>query len=88
MPTKLVLWCDNTSVVALTANLILHWTTKHIDLNCHFIQDRIEQKQLNVQHVPSYDQTVNILTKHLSPEPLQFLRGKLSGTSFEVVQIP
>lgn len=35
------LWCDNKVAVYIEANLVFYKRTKHIELDCHFIRDRI-----------------------------------------------
>jgi histone deacetylase 1/2 len=64
VPTLL---CDNLSAVALTHNPILHsrTRTKHIDLDIHFVREKVLAKQLNVLHVPAVDQLADSFTKPL-----------------------
>lgn len=79
--TLLVIWCDSTNALAMTINQVLYSKTKHIELNCHFICDKVIQRQLSmeyVQYVSSYDQPIDILTKLLSLGPFQFFRTKFS----------
>jgi len=38
---KVPLYCDNTSAINLTKNLIQHFKTKHIEIRHHFIRDHI-----------------------------------------------
>lgn len=63
---KPVIWCDNISAIALSANHILRSRTKHIDMDYHFIQETVLSDALNVQYVPTYDQKANIVSKPLS----------------------
>ncbi|GJZ44255.1 hypothetical protein Tco_0591510 [Tanacetum coccineum] len=35
------IFCDNTSVIAISNNPVLHSRTKHIDIRYHFIKDHI-----------------------------------------------
>jgi histone deacetylase 1/2 len=64
VPTLL---CDNLSAVALTHNPILHsrTRTKHIDLDIHFVREKVLAKQLNVLLVPAVDQLADSFTKPL-----------------------
>jgi hypothetical protein len=40
--------------------------TKHIEIDCHFIREKIQSKKSITPFVKSEDQLVNILTKRLS----------------------
>ncbi|XP_070681820.1 uncharacterized mitochondrial protein AtMg00810-like [Malus domestica] len=61
-----VLFCDNMSAIALSFNPVQHQRTKHIEVDVHFVRERIAQHQLLVQFVSSKEQFADILTKGLS----------------------
>lgn len=63
--------CDNLSVVLLAANLILHSRTKHFELDLYFVRDKIQNKELAVDHIPSTQQTTDVLTKPLPHSSFQ-----------------
>ncbi|XP_070662480.1 secreted RxLR effector protein 161-like [Malus domestica] len=44
----LVLFCDNLSVIALSFNPVQHQKTKHIEIDVHFVRERVAKKQLTV----------------------------------------
>lgn len=72
-----VIWVDNLSTIALASNPVLHSRAKHIELDIHFVRDKVAAKEIEHRHVPSLDQVADILTK---PPSLQFfarLRNKL-----------
>lgn len=54
IPRIPTIWCDDTSVVALSANPILHSKTKHIKFDYHFMGEKVLKKELMVAycHVP------------------------------------
>lgn len=60
-----VLWCDNTSTIALATNPVFHARFKHIEVDCHFIGDRVVAKALSPQYVPTSDQLADVFTKAL-----------------------
>lgn len=66
IPYQPVLYCDNMSAIALTCNPVLHQRTKHIEVDIHFVRERVNKKLLTVQFVPSAEQYADILTKGLS----------------------
>jgi hypothetical protein len=74
VPTLL---CDNLSAVSLAHNLVLHARTKHIELDIHFVREKVLAKQLTVLHVPASAQLVDPLTKPLSLSSFASIRAKL-----------
>jgi len=66
LPSVLVLFCDNLSAIALSFNLVHHQKTKHIEVDVHFVRERVSRQQLSVQFVSSQEQFADILTKGLS----------------------
>ncbi|KAJ9691425.1 hypothetical protein PVL29_013564 [Vitis rotundifolia] len=76
-----VLWCDNQSAAHLATNLVFHSRSKHIELDLHFIREKVLRQELQICYVPSTDQLADILTKHLSISQFCSLRSKLTVTS-------
>jgi hypothetical protein len=66
LPGVPVLFCDNLSAIALSFNPVQHQKTKHIEVDVHFVRERVSRQQLSVQFVSSQEQFADILTKGLS----------------------
>lgn len=79
----LTLLCDNLSAMLLSHNHILHARTKHVELDIHFIYERIITKKLKIQHVPSNVQVADTLTKPLGTSTFHELQTKLKVASFK-----
>ena len=74
-PTTLIV--DNEGVIKLARNLVSYEQTKHVDVHCHYIQRLVEDGTIDLQYVPTTDQTADILTKPLGPDKFVKFRGQL-----------
>lgn len=72
-----ILWCDNLGATYLTSNLIFHARTKHIEIDYHFVRERVAASLLHVRFISSRDQITNIFTKGLPSPRFHILRSKL-----------
>lgn len=71
--------------IALSANLVFHLRIKHLDTNYHFVRERVQKRDLQVQYLPTEDQTADILKKRL--HSLSFLKHSCNlklGILFEI----
>jgi histone deacetylase 1/2 len=59
------LWCDNMGATYLSANPIFHARTTHIEIDFHFVRERVASKQLEIRFIPSKDQMADGFTKAL-----------------------
>ncbi|GJT30564.1 ribonuclease H-like domain-containing protein [Tanacetum coccineum] len=67
--TATLVYCDNVSAVYMSANPVQHQRTKHIEIDIHFVRDKVAAGHVRVLHVPSRFQYADIFTKGL-PYPL------------------
>lgn len=73
-----IVYCDNVFAVYMSSNPVQHQRTKHVEIDLHFVREKVSLGQLCVLHVPSSLQYANIFTKGLpSPMFLDF-RSSLS----------
>lgn len=61
-----VLICDNISSLHMSKNLVFHARTKHIELDYHFVREKVTSGLLNTRYIPSSQQTTYLFTKPLS----------------------
>jgi hypothetical protein len=53
-PSRCILvYCDNISVVYLSTNPIQHQHTKHVEIDLHFIREKVVIGQVRALHVPT-----------------------------------
>jgi hypothetical protein len=64
-----VIYCDNVSAVYLSENPVHHRRTKHVELDIHFVRERVALGQFRVLQIPTQHQIADVMTKGL-PTPL------------------
>lgn len=77
LPTRPTIWCDNISSISLASNPIFHAQTKHVEVDYHFIREKVLRKGLDARYVSTVDQLTDIFTNGLHPRRFQYLRTKL-----------
>ncbi|KAM0000492.1 putative RNA-directed DNA polymerase [Helianthus debilis subsp. tardiflorus] len=81
MKSAPILWCDNLGATYLSANPIFHARTKHVEVDFHFVREKVAQGRLVVQFISTHDQIADVFTKPLSSERFATLRDKLQLVS-------
>jgi histone deacetylase 1/2 len=72
-----MLWCDNLGATFLSANPVFHARTKHVEVDYHFVRDRVAKREIQVRFISSKDQLADVLTKPLPPVSFAYFRSKL-----------
>jgi hypothetical protein len=71
------IYCDNTSAINISKNLVMHFKTKHIPIKCHFLREQVAEKNIKVEYVGTKEQVVDIFTKPLPQESFEYLFQRL-----------
>ncbi|GJW73168.1 retrovirus-related pol polyprotein from transposon TNT 1-94 [Tanacetum coccineum] len=77
---KILMYCDNKSVIALCCNNVQHSRSKHIDIRFHFIKVQVENGVVEFYFVNTEYQLA--FTKALCRERIEFLINKMRMLSF------
>jgi hypothetical protein len=72
------LWCDNLGATYLSANPVFHARVKHIEIDFHFVRERVVRKQLQVRFISSKDQLADGFTKALPVYKFEEFKSNLN----------
>ena len=78
-----ILWCDNIGATYLSANPVFHARTKYIEVDFHFVRERVAQKKLDIRIISTHDQVDDGFTKAQPVRQLHEFRRNLNVASGE-----
>ena len=77
--SQLKLLCDNQTTIYIASNPVFHERIKHIEIDYHFVQEKVLSSCIVTSYVNSNNQLTNILTKSLKGPHISFICNKLSA---------
>ncbi|KAK2969975.1 hypothetical protein RJ640_008315 [Escallonia rubra] len=69
--------CDNESAIKLAENPVFHARTKHIEVQHHFVREKVLEQEIALEKVRTGDQVADIFTKALTKEKFEMFRDAL-----------
>ena len=66
-------WCDNQIVLHIAYNLVFHEQTKHIEIDCHFVHEKILLDLISIGYVKTGEQLCDIFTKALNGDWVSYI---------------
>ena len=73
--------CDNQGCIQLAKNPMHHSRTKHIDIQYHFIREKLEMEEICLSYCPTEHMIADVLTKALAKD-MHHLLSRAMGLEF------
>ena len=67
----MMLYCDNQAAINIAHNPVQHDRTKHIEVDRHFIRERVTSGEVCLPYISSDLQLVDVLTKGVAKNKLE-----------------
>jgi hypothetical protein len=69
--------CDNTSVISISKNPVMHSKKNNIPIKYHFLREQVNDKTIKLEYLPTKEKIAYIFTKPLPKDEFKYLRQRL-----------
>lgn len=84
--SPVVLRCDKNVAIQIVNNPFFREKTKHIEIDCHYVREKLLENIVQVRHVRTGNQVPDLFTKALGSHQHYRLYGKLGMKNLFVGQ--
>nr|GFB65048.1 reverse transcriptase domain-containing protein [Tanacetum cinerariifolium] len=85
--TKIPIYCDSKSAIAIACNPVQHSRTKHIAVRYHFIKEHVEKGTIELYFVKTDYQLADIFTKAFPADRFNYLVHRLGMRSLSLQEL-
>ena len=76
-PESFKMYSDSQAAISIAKNPVHHDRTKHIEIDRHFISEKVNSKIIELNYIPTKKQIADILTKALPRTSFEEFKSKL-----------
>ena len=82
-----MIMCDNQGCIALAKNPKHHSCTKHIDVQHHFIHEKVEEEMIKLRYCPTQEMVADVLTKGLARDKYEAMGRTMRLEIFDCIKV-